>query len=281
MNKKPRLSIILPTYNGSRFIEQAIKSVLKQSYEDFELLTIDDGSTDNVAEVISQFSERDPRIIYLRNEKNLGIQKSLNKGLREAKGEYIARIDDDDEWIDKDKLKAQIDFLDNSPEHVLVGTGAVWVNEEGQELYRGFKPETDYDIRKKILIRNCFIHSAVMLRKDVAIRVGGYDESSDVRNFEDYDLWLKLGVVGNLANLRIIGIRKSLRSGSIISDNKGRSFKQRIQFILRRIQFIKKYRGHYPNYGIALLCNYLRLILFGFIDVYHITVKNNKWFMKK
>lgn len=259
MTKFPKVSIILPTYNGSRFIERAIKSVLKQSYEDFELLIIDDGSTDNTAEVISRFSEEDIRVIYLKNDKNLGIQKSLNKGLREAKGKYIARIDDDDEWIDKDKLKAQVNFLDTHQDHVLVGTGVVVVNEKRQELYRFFNPEKDLEIRNKILGKNCFTHPSVMFRKDAAIKVSGYDESEEVRNREDFDLWLNLGIVGKLANLQIIGVKKMLRSGSITSKNRIKRFKQ-------RIKFIRKYRKCYPNYWRSQLRNYLRLIIYGLLD---------------
>jgi glycosyltransferase involved in cell wall biosynthesis len=261
MNKTPKVSILLPTYNGSHFLARAMESVLRQSYADFELLIIDDGSTDHTAKVVSLFSAKDPRVIYLKNEENLGIQKSLNKGLRQTRGEYIARIDDDDEWIDHDKLQAQVEFLNHNPEYVLIGTGAVWIDDKGEELYRGFNPETDRDIRRRILIRNCFIHSAVMFRKDAATKAGSYDESKEARNFEDYDLWLKLGLMGRLANFRAIGIKKTLRTGSIISANKRGSFWQRIAFVKRRARLISEYRRRYPNYGIALLRNYLRLIV--------------------
>jgi len=265
----PKVSIILPTYNGNRFIEQAIESVLKQSYENFELIIIDDDSIDNTAEVICRFSERDSRILYLKNDENLGIQKSLNRGLRKAKGEYIARIDDDDEWIDKDKLKAQVDFLDNYHDYVLVGTGAVVVNEKGKELYRFFEPETDFKIRCKLLLKNCFIHPTVMFRKDAVMKIGGYDEEKEAKDREDYDLWLKLGTVGNLANLQIIGTKKMRRTGSITSKNKIQRFKQ-------RNQFIKKYRKYYPNYWQSLLRNYFRLIIYGYLDFSYFAVFKNR-----
>jgi glycosyltransferase involved in cell wall biosynthesis len=269
MNENPRVSIILPTYNGGRFIGQAIESVLKQSFEDFELLVIDDGSTDETPEIIYHFSERDPRIIYLNNDKNLGIQKSLNRGMREAKGEYIARIDDDDVWIDKDKLRKQVDFLDAHLDHVLVGTGAVIVNEKGKELFRYFNPETDTEIREKILGKICFTHPTVMFKKDATIKVNGYDENEKIRDREDYDLWLKLGIIGKLANLRIIGVKKMLRSGSITSKNKIKRFKE-------RIKFIKKYRKCYPNYLRSLLRSYLRLIVYGYLDFSYFQVVKSR-----
>jgi glycosyltransferase involved in cell wall biosynthesis len=271
MTKLPKVSIILPTYNGSRFIETAIKSVMKQSYEDFELLTIDDGSTDNVAEVISRFSERDPRIIHLRNEKNLGIQKSLNKGLREAKGEYIARIDDDDEWIDKDKLKKQVGFLDAHPDYVLVGTGAIVINEDGQELFRIIEPETDFEIRNKILYKICFVHSSIMFKKKATMKFGGYDESEDTRGCEDTDLWFKLGIIGNFTNLQTISVKRMYRTGSIASTHGNK-----IKRFRKEIRLIKTYRKYYPNYWQALLRAFLRLIIYRLLGFSFLVVLKNK-----
>ena len=215
-----KVSIILPTYNGSRFIQRSIESILLQSFADFELLVIDDGSTDSTAEIIQEATRSDSRIVYLKNEKNLGIQKTLNKGLRAAKNEYIARIDDDDLWVDEDKLKKQVEFLDTHPDYVLVGTGVIIQNEEGAELFSFLNPQTDEEIRKKILGKNCFTHSSVMFRKSAAIKFGGYDESQETRHIEDYDLWLKLGTIGKIANLPCYSVRFTLRPGNISSKNK-------------------------------------------------------------
>src|SRR4030042_3106655 len=98
-----KVSIILPTYNGGRFITKAIKSVLGQSFADYEFLIVDDGSTDNTPEIVKEFSRKDKRIRYVREETNQDFQQALNQGLQLAEGEYIARIDDDDIWIDEDK----------------------------------------------------------------------------------------------------------------------------------------------------------------------------------
>jgi glycosyltransferase involved in cell wall biosynthesis len=251
-----KVSIILPTYNGSKWIERAIRSILAQSFSGFELFVIDDGSTDNTEKIVSELKIKDNRIIYLRNDQNLGIQKSLNRGLKEASGEYIARIDDDDEWIDQDKLKKQLEFLEANKNHVLVGTGVVMVNETGKELVRYLLPETDKQIRKQLLGKNCFVHSSVVFRKDVAIKLGGYDESPETKHVEDYDLWLKLGTVGKLANLPFHGVRFTLRPGNISSRNKLEQFK-------KDIKLTRKYKGEYPNYLSALVRGYLRLIFYG------------------
>jgi len=263
------VSIILTTYNGAKFITQAIESVLTQSFRDFELLVIDDGSTDNTAEVVKKYSRKDPRIIYLKNENNLGIQKSLNRCLKEARGEWVARIDDDDIWVDPEKLRKQAEFLNASPDYVLVGTGVIMQNEAGLELFRFLNPESDKDIREKLLVKNCFIHSSVVFRKDVAFKFGGYSEKKEARHVEDYDLWLKLGTIGKMANLPIYSVRFTLRPGSISSENKSEQFK-------KNIIFIKKYKDQYPNYWQAIIWGYFRWIFYKLYRIIPLTDLKNK-----
>ena len=263
------ISIILLTYNGSKFISKAVESVLSQSFSDFELLVIDDGSIDNTADIVQEFANKDSRMIYLKNEKNLGIQKSLNRGLKEAKGEYIARIDDDDIWIDPEKLRKQAEFLNANSDYVLVGTGVIMQNEAGLELFRFLNPESDKDIREKLLIKNCFIHSSVVFRKDVAFKFGGYSEKQEVRHVEDYDLWLKLGTIGKLANLPNYSVRFTLRPGSISSENKSEQFK-------KNIAFIKKYKNQYPNYWQAIIWGYFRWMFYKLYRIIPLTGLKNK-----
>ena len=256
MNKL--VSIILPTYNGAERIKEAIKSVLEQSYADLELIVIDDGSKDNTKEIVENLAKSDQRVRYLKNDVNLGIQKTLNNGLKEAKGEYIARIDDDDVWIDKDKLKKQIEFLEKNKEYVLVGTGVIVVGEDNKELFRYLVPEKDIDIRNKILTKNCFVHSSVVFYRDTALRCEGYSESEDTKHIEDYDLWLKLGTLGKVANLPTHSVRFTLRSGSLSSMNKLEQFK-------KTLKLIKNYKKIYPNYYLAFFRSIARLVIYGFI----------------
>lgn len=264
INTKIIVSIILPTYNGARYIKRAIDSVIAQTFSDWELLVIDDGSKDDTGNIVKEYTNKDSRIIYLKNEINLGIQKTLNKGLKEAKGKYIARIDDDDEWIDKDKLKKQIEFLENNKDYVLIGTGVVVVGEEGIELMRYLLPETDIEIRNKILSKNCFVHSSVVFKKDTALTFGGYDESKDSKHIEDYDLWLKLGTIGMFANLPICGLKFTQREGSISSIHKLEQFK-------KNINLIKKYKYKYSKYYRSIIFSYLRFKLY---DIYLLLIPN-------
>ena len=190
----PIVSIILPSYKKAQYISHAIESILGQSFSDWELIVIDDGLAFDTRQLIAGYAQKDKRIIVISNPKNLGIQKSLNKGLAMAKGKYIARIDDDDQWIDGDKLKKQVAFLDADEDYVLVGTNAVICDENLIDLQTYSMPGSDLEIRNRILFKNCFLHSSVMIRKSVLDKIGGYVESKKVRNVEDYDLWLRIGL---------------------------------------------------------------------------------------
>jgi len=254
INEKVVVSIILPTLNGGSWIFSSIKSVIDQTFSDWELIIISDGSTDNTENVVKSFN--DDRIIYLKNENNLGIQKTLNKGLKKARGKYIARIDDDDKWIDKDKLEKQVEFLDNNPDHVLIGSGVVVLNEKEEELFRYLLPDTDKKIRNRLLSKNCFVHSAVMFRKQAVDKLGGYSEDFRVKHLEDYDLWLRLGTVGKLANLPRYAVSFMSRDTSISSVNKIKIFK-------KIIGLISKYKNLYPNYYLAFIRAIIRLIVYG------------------
>ena len=258
LNMDKLVSILLPSYNGVSRIRGAIKSVLDQSYVGWELLVLDDGSKDNLKGVVEGFTKNEPRIRYIKNDINLGIQKTLNKGLKEARGEYIARIDDDDAWADKDKLKKQIEFLEKNKDYVLVGTGVIEVDEKGKELFRYLVPESDKEIRNKILGKNCFVHSSVVIRKTSVMNLGGYSESVETFHIEDYDLWLKLGTVGELANLPLYAVLFTAREDSISSRNKVDQFK-------KILKLIKNYKNTYPHYYGSLFRSTARLLIYGFL----------------
>ena len=265
----PRVSILLPTYNCERFIVDAIKSVLAQSFDDWELIVIDDGSTDNTSDIVREFSGTDNRIRYIKNEKNLGIQKSLNRGLKESKGEYIARIDDDDEWIDVGKIEKQVKFLDENPDYVLVGTGTIVVDASGNEMYRFLAPAMDKNVRGRMLSMNCFTHSSVMFRKDAVLKLGGYGESEEVRHVEDYDLWLRLGLVGKLANLPIYGVKFRIRRGALSESNKMEQFK-------KDLELARRFKDIYPNYFLAILRGYARVLFYGVFNFIPLAAIKNK-----
>ncbi len=268
----PLISILCPTYNGAKWIGRAIESVLKQSFKDFELLIIDDGSTDQTAQIVHQYMHRDERIKYFKSNKNLGVQKSSNLGLKEAQGEFIARIDDDDEWIDKNKLKKQFEFLRSFGDYGLVGTG-VAVADNHREVFRYLGPQTDKEIRRQILYRNCFTNSTVLFRRRLALELGGYNESREILHLEDYDLWLRIGTRAKFANLPIYAVKYSLRGASLSSKNKLEQLKKQ-----RRV--MNQYKNNYPNYASSLIKSELRFILYALFG-WAIQGQLRHWFLKR
>ena len=253
-----KVSIILPTFNGGNYISKAINSVLAQSFTDYELIAIDDGSNDDTPQIVKGFAANDHRIRYVRQNCNRGFQKTLNNGLQLAKGDYIARIDDDDIWIDKDKLKQQVSYLDSHPGHVLVGTGYIFVDDTGKEIHRYQPSETDLQIRNNILWVNGFLHSAVMYRRDLAIQVGGYNYPKI--HSDDYDLWLKLGIIGKFANLRMLAVAYNTRAGNISSKNK-------LSQLINSIDIITNYKYSYNHYYYAMFYRCIEFVMYGIIGI--------------
>lgn len=247
---QPLVSIIMPTYNRASFLKRTLEAILTQTYKNFELIIVNDASSDNTEEIILEFIKRDSRIKYLKNKQNLKITKSLNYGLSQAKGIYIARADDDDRWIDNQKLEKQVKFLEENKDYVLVGTGAITVNESGKKLFSYLQPETDLEIRKKILFANPFVHPSVVFRKSVLKKIGLYDK--DAPNAEDWDLWFRMGLYGKFHNLPIHSINR-------FHGERGISVRNMRSMAKTRLLLIKKYRKNYPGYFGAYLFNLLQL----------------------
>jgi glycosyltransferase involved in cell wall biosynthesis len=261
MNKL--VSIILPTYNGSPYIKKAIESVLSQTYKNWELIIIDDCSLDRTSSIVANYINLNSNIKYIKNNENLGVQKSLNKGLSVSKGEYIARIDDDDEWIDVDKLKTQVEFLESNIGYVLIGTGALLVDEDDELLSKYLLPKSDLEIKNKILSKNCFVHSSVLFKKNTAQEVGGFSENEAIKHVEDYDLWLRLGMKGKLFNLNTYSTALRVRSQSL-------TYKKRVTQAKRILNLIVKYRKIYPRFTIGYIIALFRLVFFIIQNIFPI-----------
>ena len=242
----------MPAYNGAKWIEKAILSVLAQSFADFEFIIIDDGSSDDTGEIVTPFTKYDKRIKYIKNEHNLGVQKTRNIALSIVLGEYIAEIDQDDEWIDKDKLKKQIEFLENNQDYVLVGTGVIVIDEGGSEIARYFMPETDLEIRKKILRANCFIHSSVLYRTKSVKEISGYTVT---KMSEDHDLWLRLGRVGKFMNFQEYSVQYCFSPKGYNSQDKFLRLKQ-------NLLFAQEHKDFYPNYYLAIILGWAKICFY-------------------
>ena len=183
----PFLSVIMPVYNAGDFVAQAIQSILGQSYEDFELIIINDGSSDNSKAVIKSYD--DNRIKYFENEKNSGIVFSRNKGLKLAKGEYIGMFDADDIAY-PEKFEEQINFLEQNKDFGMVGSWAKFINEEGKRLPGSWKLKASPDMIPAIMLfKNYFLQSAVLYRKE-CISKFSFRVGFDI--LEDYLIWLEI-----------------------------------------------------------------------------------------
>ncbi len=198
MNCNPTVSVLMPVYNGYRYVSEAIESILQQTYTDFELLITDDGSQDQSLTVLQSYAERDARIL-LTSRSNKGLTPTMNEMLGKARGKFIAVMEQDDCSIPQ-RLALETQFLQEHPDVVCVSGWPQLIDEEGRLLTQLMMPTTHNEIQTLALAGHSGVsHPGVMFRKDSLLQVGGYDES--LRLAHDLDLWLKLGEVGKLANL--------------------------------------------------------------------------------
>ena len=235
--KKPKVSVIMTVFNAEAYLKEALTSVFDQTFSDFEFIIINDGSTDESSQIIQ--THTDPRIIFVNHVENAGTITRLNEGVRLAKGEYIARLDSDDVWSDKDKIAKQVTFLDLHHEYGLLGTLGNAIDKNGSTLYSLNYPLYDKNIRRNILIKNCFLNSSVIFRKELPKRIGVYDKEE--KHAEDYGLWLRIGTISKFANLPYNGTSYRITAeGDSLSNN--------IRSIENCILLIKKYRNNYPSF---------------------------------
>ncbi len=191
----PLVSVIIPIYNGEKYIEQTIESVLSQTYQTWELVIINDGSSDNTEKLISKYT--DNRIRYFRNDTNKGISFSLNKGLEESRGEYIARLDADDIALPS-RFEKQVGFLTKNKDYVLCGSYFQTMNANGEILKNVRFPDNNRDAQSYLLLHNCFCQSAIMMKSQIAKELK-YDLEFKIG--EDYDLWHRISKLGKILNL--------------------------------------------------------------------------------
>ena len=197
---QPKVSVLMSVYNGGRYLHTAVEGILNQKFSDFEFIIVDDASEDKTWQILSSYAEQDFRIRLIRNKDNLGLTRSLNKGLAVARGEYIARNDADDVSL-PDRLAVQVCFLDNHPEVVLLGSAVRGMDESGElmgDIVR--HPCTDEGVRWKMLLHNAFWHSTVMLRKETLFKHSLY-YNPNLNYAQDYDLWSHMLTRGRVANL--------------------------------------------------------------------------------
>jgi glycosyltransferase involved in cell wall biosynthesis len=190
------LSVVIAVYNGETRLSATIECLRRQTFLDYELIVIDDGSTDHTWDYLSGLEI--PRFRAHRNIANRGQTAALNQGLALAQGRYVARHDDED-ISDPKRLEKQVAFLDGHPEVALVGTQVVWIDASGELVWQFEYPTEHQAIRERLKEKNSFAHGSVMIRREALDQVGGYREA--FRLAQDYDLWLRLAEQHQVANL--------------------------------------------------------------------------------
>ena len=209
---QPAVSVLMPVYNGSRYLRGAIESVLAQSFGDFELIVVDDGSTDGVRRVLREYERRDTRV-RLFERPHAGIVATLNFGLRQCRGEFVARMDGDDVAL-PNRLEAQVALLRREPGVAVVGGGYELVDAAGRLLRIEYPPTGDAALQELCLSgRTPICHPLATIRRSALTVAGDYDAGLEMA--EDLDLWLRLGEVGRLACVPEVVLKYRQHSGSL------------------------------------------------------------------
>jgi glycosyltransferase involved in cell wall biosynthesis len=206
----------MAAYNVEAYVGEAIDSMLAQSYPNFELVVVDDGSIDSTAEIVSGYANRDTRVRLLQNQSNCGLIKTRNRLFDEARFPLVA-IADSDDVAHPQRLARQVAFLESHPEVGLVGSDVEFLLEEGADAPTQVLRQSDEEIRYFQRLLPCFWNTTTMYRKDVLEKVGPYDPAYGC-GAEDYHLWSRIAAITKLANLPDRLMRVRIRRGSLTAS---------------------------------------------------------------
>ena len=226
----PKISVIMPAYNAEKYIAEAIDSILSQTFGDFEFIILNDCSRDRTEEII--LSYHDPRIVYLKNEQNLGVAATLNRGLAIAKGEYIARMDADDISL-PERFAKQVAYLDANDDIVVLGTNLECFNESGT-IRTGWSVSDPEQMKVDMLFACGLAHPSVMMRSDVIRNLDGYDPTYN--GLEDYELWCRVLEHHKITTLPDILLRYRIHGSQVTQNPSSRHRNLMRQLKIRQIQ---------------------------------------------
>jgi glycosyltransferase involved in cell wall biosynthesis len=264
---KPEITVLMAVYNGAKFLRESIESILGQSFTNFELLIIDDGSNDNSVEIINSFT--DGRIRLIRNNTNRGLVFTRNRGIEEAKGRLLAILDCDDISI-SNRLELQYNFLAKNPKIKLCGGQAISIDENGQESGKNLKVSTENKtLSLNLIFHNVFINSTIMMHLETAKEAGGYNAAYPY--CEDYALSIVIAErhsVGNLAEYLIkyrihsdstsqlkMDLMKEHEAKIVMSIHKGLEIDYNPELLKTHLSFIS------PTDNLPTLQDYKRLFI--------------------
>jgi len=209
MVKDPKISVIMSVYNGEKYLREAIESILNQTFADFEFIIVNDGSTDSSLEIIQSY--HDKRIRVIDNEENIGLTKSLNKAIKQAQGEYIARQDADDVSL-PNRFEEQKKYFEQHPGTALLGTSIYIIDEDGKIIGKHMVLANP---TKRLVKVNPFNHGSTMFKSEIARELGGYNEL--FRYCQDYELWLRIAKYHEVRNQTQVLYKLRSHQGNIRS----------------------------------------------------------------
>jgi len=212
----PKVTVLIAVYNGERFLREALDSVLAQTFTDFELLVVNDGSTDETATILESYS--DGRIRIITNRRNIGVVGSLRRGLNYARGEYIARIDADDIAL-PERLEKQVEYLDLHPEVGMVSSRCLVIDGDGR-LVSSSSAQTPEEIYYLLAFHDPIYNPTVTFRKALVLSLGGYGDDS-VNRVEDYDLWVRISRRAKIVELDEILAQYRIHSANLTNTFRG------------------------------------------------------------
>ncbi len=196
-NQLPRISVVMSVYNGEEYLREAVDSILNQTLTEFEFIVANDASTDGTAQILADSARREPRIRLLSNPKKLGLARSLNRGLEQARGQYIVRMDTDDISLPV-RLEKQLVFMEKHPEIGVLGTAVELIDSDGKITGQRIYPPEPIVIRWRLVFENPICHPTTIIRRDLLQCV---QYNPDLTTAQDYDLWCRLGSQIRFANL--------------------------------------------------------------------------------
>jgi len=243
MINRPTVSVVIPTYNRAHLIGKAIQSVFNQSYQDFEIIIIDDGSTDNTEEIIKGY--KDKRINYIKHERNQGISAARNIGIKKARGEYIAFLDSDDEWL-PEKLDKQIKVFQNEPPEVgVVCSWSFKINEKGNYIGKVCLPKKEGYMYKDLLSSNNLSVPTLLIRKECFEKVGLFDNL--LNGQEDWDMWIRIAKYYRFVLIKAPLAKRRIHSKQISNDLE-RKIITAHRILLKYSDELKKSRSIYSKH---------------------------------
>lgn len=241
----PKVSLIMSVYNAAAYLEEAMDSILSQTFTDFEFIIFDDSSNDNTPAILKAYADKDARIRIVTNEVNMGLTKNLNRGIRLARGTYIARFDGDDVSLPT-RFEKQVAFLDAHPHVGVISMWADVIDGSGRVTRTIKYPTTDAELRRAMIHYNPFFHPGLMMRKDAAVEAGLYNPVW--KQAQDYELYFRIAKKHELANIPEVLLKFRETSGSITAKKNRRQVAFALEAKKKAIR-----EGQYPKWNYIYL----------------------------